>query len=34
MVNETQNKTIEQIQKLEQFLPEKKQEELTQILEY
>jgi hypothetical protein len=27
-------KQIEQIQKLEQFLPEKKQEDLAQILKY
>jgi hypothetical protein len=34
MANETQNKPIEQIQKLEQFLPEKKQEDLAQILAF
>jgi hypothetical protein len=33
MINETE-KPIEQIQKLEQFLPEKKQEELVQILAF
>jgi 3-dehydroquinate dehydratase len=34
MVNETQNKPIEQIQKLEQFLPNEKQGELVQILAF
>ena len=34
MVNETQNKPIEQIQKLEQFLPNEKQDELAKILDY
>jgi hypothetical protein len=33
MENETQ-KQIEEIKELVQFLPEKKQEELTQILKY
>ena len=33
MINETE-KPIEQIQKLEQFLPEKKQDELAKILDY
>ena len=33
MINETE-KPIEQIQKLEQFLPEKKQEELAKILAF
>ena len=34
MANETSNKPIEEIQLLKQFLPEKKQEELAQILTF